>query len=308
MTSLPASPSAAHASTLRRVGKSEPLLSLLSPLTLIRSCWGENGQTWSLMWQFAKRDIAARHRGSALGPLWVVLQPLITLAIYTFVFAIVWEARWSNADPSKSELAHKAEFAILLFCGLVVYDIFSATINAAPLLVLNSPNYVKKVIFPLHILPCAGVLSSTVLSGVGIAILLIANLALRGEFSSTVWAYPAVLVPLVLITAGLALFISALGVFLRDLKVIVGVFVQILFFMTPILYPSDRIAKLPQWAQHLLHLNPLLYIFDGARATLVYGTLPDFRALALSTLLGIVLLQLGYAFFMKARRGFADVL
>lgn len=261
------------------------------------------------MWQFAKRDVVARHRGSALGPLWVLLQPLITLSIYTFVFAIVWEARWSAAGkPGMSDFAHKAEFAILLFCGLVVFDIFSASINNAPLMVVNNPNYVKKVIFPLHVLPCSSVLASTMLSGVGIVVLLIANFAFRGEFSTTIWAFPCVLIPLILITTGLSLFISALGVFLRDLKVVVTVFVQILFFMTPILYPIEKLSKLPAWLHKLLTLNPLLYIFEGARDTLVYSKLPDFRALAIATVLGIVLLQLGYAFFMKARRGFADVL
>ncbi len=294
---------------LRRVGRSEPLAALLSPLSLVRSMWGEKGQTWSLMWQFAKRDVVARHRGSALGPLWVIIQPLINLAIYTFVFAVVWEARWSAAgDQSMSDMAHKAEFAILLFCGLVVFDVFSSSINNAPSLVVNNPNYVKKVIFPLHVLPCAGVLAATVLLGVGVAVLLVANLALRGEFSRTLWAFPLVMVPLVLITTGLSLFISALGVFLRDLRMLVAVFVQILFFMTPILYPIEKLAKLPVWMQHVLGANPLLPIFEGARATLVYGVIPDFRALALVTLLGLVVLQLGYAFFMKARRGFADVL
>lgn len=310
LTSLPASPSAqSPLPALRRVGRTEPLATLLSPATLVRSLWGENGQTFSLMWQFAKRDVVSRHRGSALGPLWVLLQPLITLAIYTFVFAIVWEARWSEAGkPGMSDFAHKAEFAILLFCGLIVFDIFSASINNAPLMVVNNPNYVKKVIFPLHVLPCSAVLASTMLSGVGIAVLLTANLAFRGEFSKTIWAFPFVLVPLVLMTTGLSLFISALGVFLRDLKVVVAVFVQILFFMTPILYPIEKLSKLPPWLHSILSLNPLLYIFESARATLVYGQMPDFRALAIITVLGVVLLQLGFAFFMKARRGFADVL
>jgi lipopolysaccharide transport system permease protein len=274
---------------------------------------GQIARDRALIWQFAQRDISARHRGSWLGLLWVVLHPLVMLAVYTFVFAIIWEARWSGveggpASAAPNHFAEKATFAITLFCGLVVYEIFSASVNNAPSLIVHNPNYVKKVIFPLEVLPLAQVLSALILSSVGVGVLLIANFALRQSFSPTIWAFPLVLLPLVLLAAGLTLLVSALGVFLRDLKVVVTVLVQIAFFMTPILYPADKLAKLPDWLRTILAFNPLAPIFEGARATLVFGTLPAFAPLAYATLLGVACFALGYAVFTKAKRGFADVL
>jgi lipopolysaccharide transport system permease protein len=269
----------------------------------------------SLIWQFAQRDVSARHRGSWLGVLWVLLHPLVMLAVYTFVFAIIWEARWSGTPASAASpgpltgtLAEKATFALTLFCGLVVYEVFSASVTGAPSLIVNHPNYVKKVIFPLEVLPLAQVLAALVLSSVGIGVLLFANLALRHAFSPTLWAFPLVLLPLVLLAAGLTLLLSALGVFLRDLKVIVTVLVQILFFITPILYPAEKLEKLPEWLGSVLSFNPLAPIFEGARRTLVFGQLPDAAGLAYATLVGAVCFLAGYAVFTKAKRGFADVL
>lgn len=266
----------------------------------------------SLIWQFAQRDIAARHRGSWLGILWVLLHPLVMLAVYTFVFAIIWEARWSSTDagagPLVGTMAEKATFAITLFCGLVVYEVFSVSVNNAPTLIVHNPNYVKKVIFPLEVLPLAQVLAAVVLSAVGIGVLLVANLALRHTVSATIWAAPLVLVPLVLLAGGLTMLVSALGVFLRDLRVIVTVLVQILFFMTPILYPAEKLAKLPAWLQSLLSFNPLAPIFESARATLVFGLMPDFAGLAYAGAVGCGAFVVGYAVFTKAKRGFADVL
>lgn len=268
----------------------------------------------SLIWQFAQRDVSARHRGSWLGVLWVLLHPLVMLAVYTFVFAIIWEARWSDtpaaasAGPLTSTLAEKATFAITLFCGLVVYEVFSVSVTGAPSLIVNHPNYVKKVIFPLEVLPLAQMLAALVLSSVGVGVLLIANLALRHTVSPTLWAFPLVLLPLVMLAGGLTLLLSALGVFLRDLKVIVAVLVQILFFMTPILYPADKLAKLPEWLRTILSFNPLAPIFEGARRTLVFGQLPDLASLAYATLVGAICFLAGYAVFTKAKRGFADVL
>jgi lipopolysaccharide transport system permease protein len=300
----------AAAPALHRVGAPVTWSQALNPARMVAQIVRDR----SLIWQFAQRDIAARHRGSWLGILWVLLHPLVMLAVYTFVFAIIWEARWSEtgaggaAGPLTGTLAEKATFAITLFCGLVVYEVFSVSVSNAPTLVVHNPNYVKKVIFPLEVLPLAQVLAALVLSAVGIGVLLVANLALRHTVSATIWAVPLVLVPLVLLAAGLTMLASSLGVFLRDLRVIVTVLVQILFFMTPILYPAEKLAKLPAWLQSLLSFNPLAPIFESARATLVFGAMPDFAGLAYAAAVGCVAFVIGYAVFTKAKRGFADVL
>lgn len=264
--------------------------------------WARRG----LLWQFAQREIAARNRGSMLGIFWVLLSPLIQLAIYTFVFAVVWEARWG--EPSNSPARDKLTFALTLFCGLIVFDVFAATVNNASGAIVNQANLVKRVVFPLEVLPLAQLVASVTLLGVSLGVLLAANLALRGEFSATVWAFPLVLLPLVLLAGGVALLVSALGVFLRDMRQIVLVCVQVLFFMTPILYPIERLAKAPGWMRDVLVLNPLAPIFEGARATLLMGHSPDWKGLAIALVAGLVVLQIGYAVFMKAKRGFSDVL
>jgi lipopolysaccharide transport system permease protein len=292
---------------LRRVGESKSWPSALNPWAMAAQLLRDR----SLIWQFARREMTARHRGSMLGMLWLLLQPLVQLGVYTFVFALIWEVRWPGQQPSAPTTGGVSDgmtFAVTLFCGLVVFDILAASVNGAVSLVTSNPNYVKKVVFPLEVLPAARVTATTVLSGGGLLVLMGANLALRGEFSTTAWLFPLVLVPLVMMTAGLTLLVSSLGVFLQDLSVIVSMAVQVLFYLTPILYPSEKLEQLPEWLSGPLAYNPLTPIFEGARSTLVFGSHPDYAGLGMSSVAGGVCLLAGYAVFTKAKRGFADVL
>lgn len=293
-----ASPSTAL--PMRTVGERASLAALLNPVGMWASLWQNRG----LIWEFAKRDVVARNRGSLLGIVWTLLNPLIMLAVYTFVFAVIWEAKWQAANADGTT----ASFALILFCGLLCFEVFSASVNTAPTIVVYNPNYVKKVIFPVEVLPVATLVASVMLCAVSVLVLLIASLVIQRSISPTVWAFPLVLVPLVLLAAGISWFVAALGVFLRDSKPVVAVLVQIVFYLTPILYPAEKLEKLPEIAKTVLALNPLASIFVGARETLVLGGLPNWTALAISTLLGLAVMQLGYAFFMKAKRGFPDVL
>lgn len=289
---------------MRDVGRPTTWLQALNPLEMIAGLW----RSRALLWQFARRDVLARNRGSALGVGWTLLHPLIMLAVYTFIFAIVWEAKWNPAATEASSFAHKVEFAIALFCGLLLYEVFSSTVNASPSLIVSNPNLVKKVVFPLELLPIATLLAAVVLHGAGLLVLLIANAALRGVVSHTLWLYPLVVLPLVLLAGGVSMACAALGVFVRDLRTVVPVAVQVLFFVTPILYPVAKLAKAPEWVRGVLELNPLVGIFESARSVLVFGQLPEWRPLALATALGVVVFVLGFALFVKAKRGFADVL
>lgn len=284
---------------MHRVGTTPSLASLLNPISMIASLWARR----SLIWQFALREVAARNRGSALGMLWTLLHPLIMLGVYTFVFAIVWEAKWAGAPDSST-----MTFALTLFCGLICFEIFSSSVNNSPGVIVNNPNFVKKVIFPLEVLPLAQLVASVMLFGISLVVLLIANGVLRGAFSATLWTLPLVLLPIVLLAAGFSYIFAALGVFLRDIRNLVQVGVQILFFMTPILYPAAKMQKAPVWVQHVLAINPLAGVFESARNVTLHGLQPDWRALAVATCVGLVVLQLGYACFMKSKRGFADVL
>jgi lipopolysaccharide transport system permease protein len=283
---------------LRTANAPVPLAALLSPLHLARTLTTRR----AMIAQFALRELTARNKGTLLGLAWTFLHPLLMLAVYTFVFAVVWQARWGDADAS----ANHALFATSVFCGLIVYDVFGSTVAAAPSLIVSQPNYVKKVIFPLEVLPLAQLGASLCVCGVSILILVGGNLLFAGGISPTIWLFPVVLVPLLSLAAGIAWFLAALGVFLRDLKqLVVGVLVPVLFFVTPIFYPPERVPGSFRW---IIGVNPLAAIVDNARRTLLYGQWPDWHSLGLSALAGLVALQLGYAFFMKAKRSFADVL
>lgn len=297
---MPAADPPKYSAQLRPMSRVEPLLGLLSPLRLADSLWSSR----SLIFQFSLRELFARNKGSSLGIIWTLLHPLLMLAVYTFVFAGVWKARWGDGNAAASESS--AVFATSVFCGLLVFDVFGATVGAAPALIVNHPNYVKKVIFPIEILPLTQLGAALCVCAISTLVLVTGNLIVSGTLSPTLWCFPIVLLPLLMLTSGIAWFLASLGVFLRDLRQAVsGVLLPVLFFMTPIFYPPSRVPESFRW---IVSINPLASIIEQARRTLLQGQLPDWTALGVSTLIGFVAMQLGFAFFMKSRRSFADVL
>lgn len=278
-------------------------LHLLNPLATIVSIWKRR----ELLWQLSTRSIVERHKGSAMGVVWLIAQPLLMLSVYTFVFSIVWRATWTTGDGSApSATSGMLGFASMVFAGLVVYEVFSTSVGQSPATIVQNPNYVKKVVFPLELLPLSSVLSAVLLSGVGVLVLLAGRLLLGEGVSRTLFALPLVVLPLALFAAGLCFVLSALGTYFRDIRPVVqGVLLQVLFFMTPIFYPMERV---PLWLRDYLALNPLAAIVGEARKVLVLGEWPAWGTLGAVTVAGAVVFQLGYAFFMRAKRGFADVL
>jgi lipopolysaccharide transport system permease protein len=288
---------------MHRVGSGVTWAEALSPFAAAAALWRARG----LLAQFARRDVEARNRGSVLGILWTLLNPLVMLAVYTFVFAVVWEARWEGTAAGGA-VGDKTLFAVTLFAGIITFEVFAVTVNSAPLVIVHNPNFVKRVVFPLEVLPLSTLLAGLAVFACGLAVLALANLVLHRTVSATIWLTPVVLLPLVLMAGGIALLVSALGVFLRDIKPVVSVVTQVLFFTTPILYPASKLAKAPEWMQAVLSANPLTTIFESARDVMVFGRLPDFAGLAVSTLAGVVIFQAGWAVFAKLKRGFADVI
>ncbi len=232
--------------------------------------------------------------------LWSVANPLMTLAVYGFVFSVVFKARFDGTAGGGT-----TDFVLNLFGGLVVYGVFSGTLGRAPGLMIANRNYVKKVVFPLEILPVSVLCSNLVNGFIGLAILLCALAFLAPKISSTVYLFPIVLIPLSALTLGLSLFIASLGVFLRDIGQVVSVVLQLLFFASPVLYP---LSAVPENVQHLMRLNPLTTILENSRRTLISGQPPEWAWLLAVTVLSIIALQLGYIWFMKSKRAFADVL
>lgn len=280
-----------------RSSRPTPLLELLSPATPI----GRVLRYRDLVRQFAGREVESRHKGTFLGATWTLINPLLQLLIYTFVFSIVFEMRWGQLE---SVGAH-GEFALTFFCGYVVFNLFQECTTRAPGLVIDRPNLVRKVVFPLEILPVSNLLAQLVYGAVGVALLLVSALIVTGKISPTVYLFPLVMIPLGLFTLAAGWLFASLGVFIRDIKQVVTVLLQVLFFATPIFYPIENV---PEQYRPILESNPFTPIVHMSRQTLLWGEVPNFVTLGLLTLGGWVAMQLSYAWFMRSKRGFADVL
>lgn len=247
----------------------------------------------------AKREVLGRYRGSALGLLWSFFNPLFMLAVYTFVFSIVFKARWKVESDSKTE------FAMMLFAGLIVFNLFGECISRAPSLVLGNVNYVKKVIFPLEILPVVTLLSALFHGMISLGVWLLAYLVFFGLPYLTVLYLPLIMAPLLLFILGLSWLLASIGVFLRDVSQFIGTIISVLMFLTPIFYP---VSALPEEFRQWLYLNPITPVIEQARDALFWGRPPDFALLTIYTMASAVLAWLGFAWFQKTRKGFADVL
>lgn len=253
-----------------------------------------------LIFQLTKREVVGRYKGSFLGMAWSFFNPILMLAVYTFVFSVAFKARWGS-DESEG----KGQFAIVLFVGLMVHGLLSEVLNRAPALVLANSNLVKKVVFPLEILPLVTVLGALFHSVISMAVLLIAIVYLNGVLPWTAVLVPVVFLPLVVLATGLAWLLSSLGVYLRDVSQTMGIITSAMMFLAPVFYP---ITALPEGMQGWLFINPLTFIIEQARNVLVWGKLPDWEGLAIYSTIALLLAWAGYVWFQKTRKGFADVL
>ncbi|MGH8659658.1 MAG: ABC transporter permease [Gammaproteobacteria bacterium] len=255
-------------------------------------------QNRKLVYRLAKREVASRYRGSLLGFAWSFVTPVLMLAVYTFVFSVVFRVRWEVGVGSR------AEFALVLFVGLIVFQLFSECVGRAPGLMLENISYIKKVVFPLEALAWVSMGSALFNALVSSIVLIFAHLILVGLPPITALWLPTVLLPLVPLTMGGIWFLSSVGVFLRDIRQVVGVVLPILMFMSPIFYP---VSALPEQMRTLMYLNPLTYIIEQARNVVLFGLMPDFLGLALYLVLALGVAWLGLAWFLLTKRGFADV-
>ena len=254
----------------------------------------------SLLWQFVKRSVSARYKGSVLGLFWSFVHPMMMLCVYTFVFSVVFQSRW-GVDMGGG----RGAFAIIMFCGLALFNIFSEAVNLNCGIVVGNTNLVKKVIFPLEILPLSQTIASFAVGLVWFFLLVLGAVFIFGKLSFTMLLLPLILLPLFLFTLGVSFFVSSLSVYVRDTPYLVGVLLQILFFMTPIFYP---IAAIPERFRWPLQLNPLTILIEEARKVFLYGELPDWRFLGMAFLISLLVLHLGFLWFHKTKKGFADVL
>lgn len=256
-----------------------------------------------LIFQLARREVASRYKGSVLGMAWTLFTPIFMLAVYTFVFSEIFKSRWGGSASGGNE--SRSQFALILFTGMIMLNLFNEVLNRAPGLVIANVNYVKKVIFPLEILPVVATLSALFNALVSLAVLLAAFIAFNLYVHWTVIFIFPVLLPLVVLTLGLAWFLAALGVFLRDAGQTIIIVTMALMFLSPIFYPLSAVP--PRFQPYVL-ANPLTFIIGQARDVLIWGIAPDWLGLGAYMICACVVACAGYAWFQYMRKGFADVL
>jgi lipopolysaccharide transport system permease protein len=263
---------------------------------MVRSLWAQR----DLIGQFVVREVVGRYRGSALGLLWSLVNPLVLLLVYTFIFGVVFKGQWPQRTSDSL-----AGYALILFCGISAYNIFAEVVGRAPVLVVGVPNYVKKVVFPLEILPVSSLGSALFHGAVSLSLVVLGNLLISGRLAWTLPLLPLVALPLVFLALGVGWLLASLGVFVRDIGYTVALVIQVLFFATPIFYSFESI---PAPFSTVLRLNPLASIVENFRRVILWGELPSWGGLALWTALTFGIMVVGYAFFMKTKKAFADVI
>lgn len=249
-----------------------------------------------LLGQLVKRDVLLRYRGAMFGVLWIFLSPLLMLAIFAFVFGHVFQTRWPEQPAGLPSW-------LMLYAGLIVFNLFGETVGRAPTTVRGQPSYVKKIIFPVEILPLVPLGAGLVHAAFNLLIFA-AALAWFGHLSAGFLLFPLLVVPVLLLAVGLAWFLAAWGVFIKDMTQIVPLLVQMLLFLSPVFYPASAV---PHLLRPLYAYNPLGAAIEATRAAM-FGQVVPWGTWGIALLCGALVLLLGLAFFNHARNEFADAL
>jgi lipopolysaccharide transport system permease protein len=261
--------------------------------------FGALGTYRSLTFELAKRDVQGRYRGASFGLLWSLISPFLMLMVYSFAFGFVMKSKWPQAEHGH------AHYSIILFVGLIVHGFFAECLSRSPHLITGNANFVKRVIFPLEILPWPMVASALFHTFMNFMVFLALHLVLDHTMTWTIVLLPLVMLPLVLLTLGVSWLLAALGVYLRDISQITGVLATAMLFLSTAMFPIEALPPQYRW---LLIINPLTFIIDQARAVALWGHMPDWTGLGIYTLCALIVLYLGYTVFRLTRRGFADVI
>ena len=253
-----------------------------------------------LIRQLTWREVVGRYKGSFIGLGWSFIQPLMMLCVYTFVFSVIFKARW-GVEPDEG----KAAFALTLFMGLITFSIFSEVANSAPSLVLGNINYVKKVVFPLEVLPLVRFLSSLINAAFSLVVLLAGILIVRHFIHWTALLLPLTWLPMMMFSLGCGYFLASLGVFVRDVGATIGILTTMLFFLTPIFYPASAI---PEQYRFISRINPIAIFVEDARRVVLWGLMPDWPWFFGGLVFSLLVLIFGFVWFMKSKKAFADVI
>lgn len=254
---------------------------------------------FSLTSELSKRDVLGRYRGASFGLLWSLISPFLMLMVYTFAFGTIMKGRWPQIE------AGHTQFSIILFAGLIVHGFFAECLGKSVGLIVGNPNFVKKVIFPLDILPWPMVFSALFHTFMNLIVFMVLRLIMDGDLAWTTIMFPLVMLPLVVFTLGISWFMAAAGVYFRDLGQITGVIATAMLFLSSALMPVESVSEKYRW---VIQLNPLTFIIDQARNVLLWGQYPDWLGLGIYSLASLAVFYAGHAFFVATRRGFADVI
>jgi len=263
---------------------------------------------WRLLWQLGCRDVQMRYKGSVLGLLWSLITPIMTVALYTFLFSGIFHAQWGedfgSARAAGESPAH-GQYALILFTGLMLHTFLAEIMQRSGVVITQQANLVKKVVFPLHVLPAVVVFASVFQMLVSLLVLLL-GLVVSGQSVHASWvALPLLILPFVVLGLGVSWVLAALGVFLRDLNQLMGWLIMALLFSAPVLYPLKTVSqKMGAW----LYLNPLTYMVEEWRQVIYAGTWPHWQQWGVYLLVSMLMAVLGYSVFGKMKKGFADVL
>jgi lipopolysaccharide transport system permease protein len=267
-----------------------------TPRALVSSIWRNR----SLINQLVRREVIGRYRGSVLGVAWSFFNPVLMLLVYTFVFSVVFKTRWGVGEGNESH----ASFAVILFVGMIVHGLFAEVANRAPALILSNVSYVKRVVFPLEVLPLVAMGSALFHASISLIVLFLAQLILTHQLPWTLILFPILLAPLILGILGVAWFVASLGVYVRDIGQTMGIITSVMMFLAPVFYP---VTALSGPYQLLLYLNPITFVIEEGRKVLLFGQLPNWGGWVIYTAVSIGAAWGGFLWFQKSRKGFADV-
>lgn len=258
-----------------------------------------DSNTWYLLKTLTKADIKQKYQGSVLGILWSLIVPLMMLAIYTFVFSEIFKTKW------EIDTSNKFQFALMLFCGLSIYNMFADVLGRSVGLIVSNQNYVKKVVFPLELLPLVITFSALFNCVISFLVLIVANTILGGTLYLTTLYTPLILLPHVLFCAGIAYLLSAISVYLRDMASFVSVLTMIFMYLTPVFF---SLSAIPEAFRKVMMFNAMTYAIENMRNVIIYGISVNWGYFGISCIVSAALFALGWWVFRRVKDGFADLL
>ncbi len=271
---------------------------VLDPLQMVTGLWGRR----DLIGQFTRRNIELRHRGSRLGAFWALINPLTMLALYYVIFGVIYETKFRGPDDTAFDVL------LAMFLGLTLFHAFSETLSWAPGLITNNPNFVKKVVFPLEVLPVAQIGAASFHLAVSLVLVIVGSVFSTYQLSWHVLWLPVLVLPLLMLSLGTAWLLAAAGVFVRDIGQLSAFAVTVLLFASAVMFPAEMIGLKAPRLWNVLQYNPVLQIVDLARRTVLWHEPISWANLVQVYAFGTVVFAAGAVFFALLRRSFAEVI